>query len=42
MKYRKWDPETKAKIVLEGLQNNQPLSAVRTEHVSSLAAVKAW
>jgi hypothetical protein len=26
MKYRKWDPKTKAKIVLEGLQNNQPLS----------------
>ncbi len=26
MKYRKWDPKTKAKIVLEGLQNNLPLS----------------
>ena len=25
MKYRKWDPKTKAKIVLEGLQNNLPL-----------------
>lgn len=26
MKYRKWDPKTKAKIVLESLQHNQPLS----------------
>jgi transposase-like protein len=26
MKYRKWDPKTKAKIVLESLQNNQPVS----------------
>lgn len=26
MKYRKWDSKTKAKIVLEGLQNKVPLS----------------
>lgn len=26
MKYRKWDPKTKAQIVLEGLQNKVPLA----------------
>ena len=26
MKYRKWDPKTKMKIVLEGLENKMPLA----------------
>ena len=26
MKYRKWDPKTKAQIVLEGLENKVPLA----------------
>jgi hypothetical protein len=26
MKYRKWDPKTKAQVVLEGLENKVPLA----------------
>jgi transposase-like protein len=32
MKYRKWDSNTKAKIVLEGLQNKMLLSGLCNRH----------
>ena len=32
MKYRKWDSKTKAKIVLEGLQNKIPIGELCNRH----------
>ncbi len=32
MKYRKWDSKTKAKIVLESLQNKIPLAELCNQH----------
>ena len=42
MKYRKWDPKTKAKIVLEGLQNNQPISELCNKHQISQNQYYSW
>ena len=42
MKYRKWDPKTKAKIVLEGLQNNQPLSELCNNYQISQNQYYNW
>jgi transposase-like protein len=42
MKYRKWDPKTKAKIVLEGLQNNQPVSELCNKYQISQNQYYNW
>ena len=42
MKYRKWDPKTKAKIVLEGLQNNQSLSELCNNYQISQNQYYNW
>jgi transposase-like protein len=42
MKYRKWDPKTKAKIVLESLQNNQPLSELCNNYQISQSQYFNW
>ena len=42
MKYRKWDPKTKAKIVLEGLQNNLPLSELCNNYQISQNQYYNW
>ena len=42
MKYRKWDPKTKAKIVLEVLQNNQSLSELCNNYQISQNQYYNW
>ena len=42
MKYRKWDPKTKAKIVLEELQNKQPLSELCNNYQISQNQYYNW
>lgn len=42
MKYRKWDSKTKAKIVLEGLQNNQPISELCNKYQISQNQYYNW
>ena len=42
MKYRKWDPKTKAKIVLEELQNNQPVSELCNKYQISQNQYYNW
>ena len=42
MKYRKWDPKTKTKIVLKGLQNNQPLSELYNKYQISQNQYYNW
>ncbi len=42
MKYCKWDPKTKAKIVLEGLQNNQPVSELCNKYQISQNQYYNW
>ena len=42
MKYRKWDPKTKAKIVLESLQNNQPISELCNKYQISQNQYYNW
>ncbi len=42
MKYRKWDPKTKAKIVLESLQNNLPLSELCNNYQISQNQYYNW
>ena len=42
MKYRKWDPKTKAKIVLEELQSKQPLSELCNNYQISQNQYYNW
>ncbi len=42
MKYRKWDSKTKAKIVLEGLQNKMPLSELCNRHQITQSTYYYW
>ncbi len=42
MKYRKWDSKTKAKIVLEGLQNKIPLAELCNRHQMTQSQYYSW
>jgi transposase-like protein len=42
MKYRKWDSKTKAKIVLEGLQNKVPLSELCNRYQITQSLYYYW
>lgn len=42
MKYRKWDSKTKAKIVLEGIQNREHLAAVCNKYQISQGQYYHW
>ena len=42
MKYRKWDSKTKAKIVLEGLQNKIPLAELCNRHQITQSQYYYW
>ncbi len=42
MKYRKWDSKTKAKIVLESLQNKVPLSELCNRHQITQSTYYYW
>ena len=42
MKYRKWDSKTRAKIVLEGLENNIPLSRLCNRYQISRSQYYYW
>ncbi len=42
MKYRKWDSKTKAKIVLEGLQNKIPLAELCNRHQITQSLYYYW
>lgn len=42
MKYRKWNPKTKAKIVLEGLENKVPLAEICNRYQISQSQYYYW
>jgi len=42
MKYRKWDPKTKAQIVLEGLENKVPLAEICNHYQISQSQYYYW
>ena len=42
MKYRKWDPKTKAQIVLEGLQNKVPLAQLCNHYKITQSQYYYW
>ncbi len=42
MKYRKWDSKTKAKIVLEGLQNKIPLAELCNRYQITQSLYYYW
>lgn len=42
MKYRKWDPSTKAKIVLEGLNKTMPLADLCNKYQISQTQYYRW
>ncbi len=42
MKYRKWDTKTKAKIVLEGLQNKIPIAELCNRHQITQSLYYYW
>ena len=42
MKYRKWDSKTKAKIVLEGLENKIPLAELCNRYQISQSQYYYW
>ncbi len=42
MKYRKWDSKTKAKIVLESLQNKIPLAELCNRHQITQSLYYYW
>ncbi len=42
MKYRKWDSKTKAKIVLEGLQNKIPIAELCNRHQITQSLYYYW
>lgn len=42
MKYRKWDSKTKAKIVLEGLQNRVPLAQLCNQYQITQSQYYYW
>ncbi len=42
MKYRKWSSKTKAKIVLEGLQNKIPLAELCNRHQITQSLYYYW
>jgi len=42
MKYRKWDPQTKLKIILEGLQNKVPLAQLCNHYQISQGLYYYW
>lgn len=42
MKYRKWDPSTKAKIVLEGLDKTIPLAELCNKYQISQSQYYRW
>ena len=42
MKYRKWDSKTKAKIVLEGLQNKISLAELCNRHQMTQGQYHSW
>ena len=42
MKYRKWDSKSKAKIVLESLQNNLPLAELCNRYQMSQSQYYYW
>lgn len=42
MKYRKWDSKTKAKIVLEGLQNKTPIAELCNRYQISQSQYYNW
>ena len=42
MKYRKWDPKTKAQIVLEGLENKVPLAEICNRYQISQSQYYYW
>jgi transposase-like protein len=42
MKYRKWDPKTKAKIVLEGLDKTIPLADLCKKYQISQSQYYRW
>jgi transposase-like protein len=42
MKYRKWDPNTKAKIVLEGLNKTIPLADLCNKYQISQSQYYRW
>lgn len=42
MKYRKWDPKTKVKIVLEGLENKVPLAQLCNRYQITQSMYYYW
>ena len=42
MKYRRWNPKTKAKIVLEGLENKTPLGEICNRYQISQSMYYYW
>lgn len=42
MKYRKWDPKTKAQIVLEGLENGVPLAQLCNRYQITQSMFYGW
>jgi len=42
MKYRKWNPKTKAKIVLEGLENKVPLAQLCNRYQITQSLYYYW
>lgn len=42
MKYRKWDPKTKMKIVLEGMENKMPLAELCNKYQISQGLFYYW
>lgn len=42
MKYRKWDPKLKSKIVLEGLNGSVPLSEICVKYQIAQAQYYRW
>ena len=42
MKYRKWDPKTKTKIVLEGLEGHMPLAELCNKYQITQSMFYYW